>query len=69
MTQEPSDPRFFKSSYSGGSGGECVECAYETDAVMLRDSKHPNGTVLAFGKVGWERFIYGIRRGDFKKQP
>lgn len=35
----PSEQQWFKSSYSGGSGTECVECAYVRDRTLVRDSK------------------------------
>ncbi|EXG80278.1 DUF397 domain-containing protein [Cryptosporangium arvum] len=60
-----SDPRFFKSSYSGGSGGNCVECAYGSDSVFVRDSKDTDGTVLSFGRPAWATFIDDARRGLF----
>ncbi|SHN34926.1 DUF397 domain-containing protein [Cryptosporangium aurantiacum] len=62
------DPRFFKSSYSGGSGGNCVECAYGSDSVLVRDSKDRSGTVLSFGRQTWAAFLDGARRGTFDRQ-
>jgi hypothetical protein len=44
-----------KSSYSGGSGTECVEIA-EQDGVLVRDSKDPEGTRLKFSASAWEAF-------------
>ncbi|MFG2005916.1 DUF397 domain-containing protein [Spirillospora sp. NPDC048911] len=35
-----------KSSYSGDSGGQCVELADLGDRVGVRDSKDPEGGVL-----------------------
>ncbi|HEX6340793.1 DUF397 domain-containing protein [Umezawaea sp.] len=37
-----------KSSYSGGGGSECVELAFPTAGVAVRDSKNPDGPVLVF---------------------
>ena len=55
-----------KSSYSGGSGGECVEVAHGADgAVPVRDSKDPAGPVLVFGPDAWRAFLDGVRSGDF----
>ena len=41
--------RWRTSSHSGGNGGECVQVAAEpsTERVLVRDSKNPNGPVLA----------------------
>jgi hypothetical protein len=35
-----------KSSYSGGTGGECVELAAVSSGVLVRDSKDLDGPVL-----------------------
>ncbi|MFF0017300.1 DUF397 domain-containing protein [Streptomyces sp. NPDC005374] len=39
--------QWFKSSYSGSQGGDCIELATEPSAVHVRDSKNtgPNFTV------------------------
>ncbi|NVI87833.1 DUF397 domain-containing protein [Actinomadura sp. BRA 177] len=39
-------PQWRKSSYSGGSGGECVEVAAMPDHLLIRDSKDPDGPHL-----------------------
>ncbi|MFI7403638.1 DUF397 domain-containing protein [Streptomyces sp. NPDC049541] len=52
---------WFKSSYSGGGGNECLEV---TDAhpgvVPVRDSKNPDGPKLAFGTAAWAAFVEGV---------
>ena len=56
---------FRKSSYSG-SQGECVEVARNLhDVVGLRDSKDPQGPVLAFSADAWSAFVAGLKYGDF----
>ncbi|MDL4814605.1 DUF397 domain-containing protein [Actinomadura opuntiae] len=35
-----------KSSYSGGTGGECIELASAPGVVAVRDSKDPHGPML-----------------------
>ncbi|WP_240796279.1 DUF397 domain-containing protein [Streptomyces sp. RFCAC02] len=54
-----------KSSYSGGNGGDCVECAPEhlaTYGVMpVRDSKAPDRARLAFEAAAWRAFIESVR--------
>ncbi|MEW2245764.1 DUF397 domain-containing protein [Streptomyces sp. NPDC058733] len=52
-----STPQWFKSSYSGGSGTECVECARVENGTLLRDSKLDEGQVLAVGARAWWAFI------------
>jgi Domain of unknown function (DUF397) len=44
------------SSYSGSNGGNCIEVAAAPACVAVRDSKDPDGTVLAFGPRDWQRF-------------
>jgi len=55
-----------KSSRSGGNGGQCVEVAFLNDRrVALRDSKNPNGPVLAFTPDEFSAFISGVADGEF----
>ncbi|MFJ3820379.1 DUF397 domain-containing protein [Streptomyces nodosus] len=53
----PKARQWFKSSYSGGSGTECVECAHMPDGVLVRDSKRANGPVIAVRVQTWRDFI------------
>ncbi|MCF2129906.1 DUF397 domain-containing protein [Strepomyces sp. STD 3.1] len=52
-----------KSSYSGNTGGDCVEVADNcpTGAVPVRDSKNPTGPVVTVGAPAWRSFIAGLR--------
>ena len=58
----PLAPHWFKSSYSGGSGTECVECARMSEGTLVRDSKDPNGPMVTVGSVAWESFIRQLNR-------
>ena len=51
--------RWRTSSYSGGNGGECVQVAATPSVrrVLVRDSKNPDGPVLALKSAEWRRFI------------
>jgi hypothetical protein len=51
------ESRWFKSSYSGGSGTECVECNHVADRLHVRDSKHSDGPVVAVRVPAWRAFI------------
>jgi Domain of unknown function (DUF397) len=54
-----------KSSYSGGSGGNCVEVAALPDGGRaVRDSKDPDGPVLVFTPGEWDAFIRGVKNGE-----
>ncbi|AJF65111.1 DUF397 domain-containing protein [Streptomyces vietnamensis] len=53
--------QWFKSSYSNGDGGDCVEVAYDfTDVIPVRDSKVPDGPVLVVPAAAWAAFVAGI---------
>jgi len=56
---EPVVPKsaWFKSSYSTGNGGECVEVAAASGAVHVRDSKVVAGPVLAVTPEAWAGFV------------
>ncbi|WP_331718286.1 DUF397 domain-containing protein [Streptomyces sp. NBC_00134] len=60
--------RWFKSSYSGGSGSDCVEIAVlgeaaagSVDGVAVRDSKNPTGPHLTFSRAGFAALIDSMR--------
>ncbi|MGW3318800.1 DUF397 domain-containing protein [Streptomyces fungicidicus] len=59
----PRNTQWRKSSYSGNTGGDCVEVAATrpTGAVPVRDSKNPSGPVLTVGAGAWQAFVDGLR--------
>ncbi|MEV0263253.1 DUF397 domain-containing protein [Streptomyces sp. NPDC050617] len=63
-----SENAWYKSSHSGGEGGNCVEWAPSTVAthgvVPVRDSKAPHGPVLTVSPVAWASFIAFAARSD-----
>ncbi|KOG87415.1 DUF397 domain-containing protein [Streptomyces varsoviensis] len=48
---------WFKSSYSGTEGDNCVEVAITEQAVSVRDSKDAKRPHLVFGRGEWGRFV------------
>lgn len=53
-----------RSSYSGNGGGSCVEVGRNRPAtVSVRDSKDPNGPVLAFAPGMWRNFLADVKAG------
>ncbi|MFD7060408.1 DUF397 domain-containing protein [Streptomyces sp. NPDC059906] len=51
-----------KSSYSDGGGTNCVEVADGCPGLVpVRDSKMPDGRVLAFVTASWGAFVAGIK--------
>ncbi|GGL87859.1 hypothetical protein GCM10010129_34620 [Streptomyces fumigatiscleroticus] len=54
-----------KSSYSNQDGGACLEVSDDFAAIVpVRDSKNPDGPVLAFAVGGWASFVSAIKAGE-----
>ncbi|WP_327243715.1 DUF397 domain-containing protein [Streptomyces sp. NBC_01320] len=57
------DLAWFKSSYSSGSGDDCVEVATCPNAVHVRDSKVEEGPRLTLSPAAWTGFVaYAVQR-------
>jgi hypothetical protein len=65
MTPNLSQAVWYKSSRSGGNGGNCVEVANLDDSVAVRDSKNPDNGVLVFAKADWTVFVSAVQSGDY----
>lgn len=51
-----------KSSYSGGSGGQCVEVASAPGRIAIRDTKDQgDGPVLRITAEAWTTFTNSIK--------
>jgi hypothetical protein len=50
-----------KSSYSGNSGGQCVEVGAAVHLIAVRDSKDTDGARLVFGREAWEAFAAQVK--------
>ncbi|MBT2421427.1 DUF397 domain-containing protein [Streptomyces sp. ISL-22] len=61
MTNNPADlsaADWRKSSYSNGSGGDCVEVAHNLPGIVpVRDSKNAEGPALVFPHQAWALFV------------
>ncbi|CAM5650073.1 DUF397 domain-containing protein [Streptomyces sp. RM72] len=53
----PSGLAWIKSSYSGAEGGQCLEIAAGTQAVLVRDSKAVTGPVIRVSREAWAGFL------------
>ncbi|MCD0449373.1 DUF397 domain-containing protein [Actinocorallia sp. API 0066] len=62
-TMDLSSVTWRKSTYSGSTGGECVELADLAPVVAVRDSKHPDGGVLGFNRAVFRTLTREIRAG------
>ncbi|MGD9484817.1 DUF397 domain-containing protein [Streptomyces sp. TRM70308] len=52
-----SDLDWFKSSYSGSDGDDCVEVAMDAQAIHVRDSKDQRSPELAVSPAAWNDFV------------
>ncbi|MGW0879796.1 DUF397 domain-containing protein [Streptomyces sp. NPDC002671] len=51
-----------KSSYSDGSGGNCLEVSDDNPALIpVRDSKNPHGPKLFFSSAAWVAFTSSLK--------
>lgn len=58
VSENVDELHWFKSSYSGSGGGNCVEVAAGLDAMYVRDSKvMDGGPVLRVGRDEWAAFV------------
>ena len=54
-----------KSTRSGPYTDNCVEVAFVEGAVVVRDSKNPDGARLVFTPKEWDAFVEGAKDGEF----
>ncbi|MER8047427.1 DUF397 domain-containing protein [Streptomyces sp. NPDC094032] len=55
--------RWRKSSFSGDTGGECIEVADLTAHVAVRDSKNPTGPVFRAAPAAFAVFVAAAAEG------
>ena len=55
--------QWFKSTYSGDEGGECLEVATTPHTIHIRDSKNPSptGPTLMLTPATWAAFTASVR--------
>ena len=62
MNNDLAGAQWRKSSYSGGSGGNCVEVATNLPGVVaIRDSKNPGAPALFLTPAQWRTFTADLR--------
>jgi Domain of unknown function (DUF397) len=66
MNVDPEGATWRKSTYSNGSGGNCVEVADLPNGRAIRDSKHPQGPILVLTTDQWRAFVQGIKAGSLR---
>jgi hypothetical protein len=56
----------WRKASKSGSNGQCAEVAVTADGeVRVRDSKNPDGPLLAFTPGEWNAFVAGAKDGEF----
>ncbi len=60
--------RWFKSSFSGGNGNNCVEVAFLPTAVAVRDTKDRALPPHRYPAARWTEFLAGVRTGEFTRR-
>jgi len=68
MDVDPNGATWRKSTYSNGTGGNCVEVAGLPNGPAVRDSKQPEGPVLVFTRDEWRAFVQGIESGELRAE-
>jgi hypothetical protein len=53
-----------KSSYSGSTSPDCVECRTDQGRVLLRDSQHPDHGYLAVPGPEWRAFLASLANNE-----
>lgn len=73
----PARTTMWRKSSHCGSRSECVQVTvtYDTSAAphkagsgklyLMRNSRDPDGPVLAFTEAEWEAFVLGVKDGEF----
>ncbi|MFE3206049.1 DUF397 domain-containing protein [Embleya sp. NPDC059237] len=67
MSLEPTAWR--RSSYSGGTGGNCVESATNESRALVRDSKLDDSPVHVFTAQAWAAMTNDLRTGFRGREP
>ncbi|MFJ3965427.1 DUF397 domain-containing protein [Streptomyces sp. NPDC090036] len=60
VNQNLTNARWRKSSYSGNTGGECVEVAAQPGQIAVRDSKNPGGPAFAVAPEAFATFVRSL---------
>jgi hypothetical protein len=58
------DPVVWRKSVFSGANS-CVEVAFVSGHVWVRDSKNQQGAILRFTAGEWQSFLRGVRSNEF----
>lgn len=55
------DPKWRKATFSGNGGSDCVEVGETSHAILVRDTKNRDGSVLAFSRTAWSELVKSVK--------
>lgn len=65
MTRASSNNVSWRKSPASATEG-CVEVAFvDSDVILVRSSRDPDGPMLRFTRAEWDAFLAGVRGGTF----
>ncbi len=64
MTKSARRPEWRRSQ--GCASSSCIEVALVDDHYLIRDSKNPDSTPLAFTADEWHAFVSGVKQDEFR---
>ncbi|ADP83926.1 DUF397 domain-containing protein [Pseudofrankia inefficax] len=64
-TKTPSPLEWRRTSFCGIENA-CVDVAFASTGIAMRDSKDPAGPVLLFTTTEWAAFLRGVHNGEFE---
>jgi hypothetical protein len=56
--------QWYRSSYSGGDQGECLEVARGYHVVPVRESKTAHGPAMVASTASWSAFVEAVGSGS-----
>ncbi|MEV0702104.1 DUF397 domain-containing protein [Saccharopolyspora sp. NPDC050389] len=59
--------QLWRKSSRSGSVHNCVEVALTSDAAAVRDSKNPDGGILAFSNRRWRSFLSAVKVDHYQR--
>lgn len=58
------EPPYWRRS-SACAAADCVEVAWASGTVMVRNSSAPAGSMVSYSREEWQAFVAGVKQGEF----